>query len=453
MLNSITFSTLKPLVMADIKANIVPMLLGEPGIGKSSELKHIADELGTKIFVLSVNQLGTREDLTGARAIKDEKTNTYRQIFFPHAAIQDAIDYANDHPDETPLLFLDEINRSAPDVTSACLQLITERRIGTTNLPDNIRMVAAGNDKGNVSSLDKASITRMSIYKVIPDTPSWLTVMQDKLNPYIIKVLHKHGDLLMAQPISDDNSSTDDDENNDSLFNMLEENNFDQLTVPRTIEYTSNFLTQLGFTGRMDKAEIDAYNTYVGLMSPDDENNGLMNGLKAHLGNSQLTNELYNAIADAYEVAISNNGNQNKTINNGYTQIKSLPNKVLKLIENTDSPEALYNNMLNMLQSSNDPKASFEELLLNLLYSPTILKIDNNNKVKSLLENIDTFAHEIYHIDPNDYNPKDIVSDYFKQALTTIISNGQLAQIAEQQASWAPDSPMYNWITLIQNFY
>lgn len=56
--------TLKTLVMHDLANNQIPMLLGEPGIGKSSWVEDLAKEMKTKSFTLACNQLADKSDLT-----------------------------------------------------------------------------------------------------------------------------------------------------------------------------------------------------------------------------------------------------------------------------------------------------------------------------------------------------------------------------------------------------
>ena len=110
-------------VRKDLEKNLIPMLLGEPGIGKSSWLMALAGLMHTKCFVLACNQLADKADLTGARLVpvtdEDGNVKSYKQEFYPHAVIHDAIEYANEHPHETPILFMDELNRTTPDVRGA----------------------------------------------------------------------------------------------------------------------------------------------------------------------------------------------------------------------------------------------------------------------------------------------------------------------------------------------
>lgn len=308
MATPISFNQLSPLLPIYTKANKVVFLAGQPGIGKSAVVKNLAKTLHTEVFVLSVNQLGTREDLTGARAIKDEKENTYRQIFFPHAIIQDAIDYAKAHPSETPLLFLDEINRTSPDVTSAILALITERRIGTTDLPDNIRIIAAGNDEGNVNNLDDASITRMAIFHVKPDVSEFINAQPD-LNYYIKKVLTANPSLLLQSKIDSDDAddTSDPDDDFENLNDLYDGDTMTQMTVPRTLTYTSDFLNSAGLDGQ---SLPDDLNSIYDPLNPD--NSPLYYALLAQLGDTLTTSKLYDEITTSIETLLQQGATSNQ---------------------------------------------------------------------------------------------------------------------------------------------
>lgn len=225
----------------------VPMLLGEPGIGKSSWVEELGAKLHTKVFTLACNQLADKADLTGARLLpcKDSKGNdSYEQVFFPHAIIRRAIQYAIDNPRETPILFLDELNRTTPDVTSELLSIPTLRAIGNTDLPDNLRVITAGNDKGNITSLDEASISRFTLFHVDPDVDTFLLV-NPELNPFVKNVLLKHPETIFCKEVQLVASQNDDDDDDDnvSIDEILDDGDeMNQITTPRTITGVSNWL-------------------------------------------------------------------------------------------------------------------------------------------------------------------------------------------------------------------
>lgn len=297
---------LKTFVKHDLSTNSIPMLIGEPGIGKSSWVEDLAQELHTKAFTLACNQLADKSDLTGQRLVPTEYTDsqgathkTYVQVFYPHVVIQEAINYANNHPDQTPILFLDELNRTTPDVTSEALSIPTMRSIGNQHLPDNLRVITAGNDKGNVSSLDKASISRFVLYHVKPDTKTFLDLDQD-LNPFIKTTLTKYPEDIfeletphVAQgndPDDDDDSDDDNELNPDEIEAMLGgDQDLKQITTPRTISSLSRWLNSFS---NSDLLQLD--------QTPDPDSDKdltiLYTGIIAHVGDTIFAGHLVDTI-------------------------------------------------------------------------------------------------------------------------------------------------------------
>lgn len=272
-------------VAKDLAAGKIPMLLGEPGIGKSSWTESLAASMQTKCFTLAVNQLADKADLTGARLVPTGNNDGYKQVFYPHEVIMDAVDYANDHPRETPILFLDEINRTTADVTSAALSIPTMRRIGSVRLPANLRVMIAGNDKGNITSLDEASVSRFVLYRTEPDTQTFLD-LSDNINPFIRNVLTKTPSLIFCKSIdvavanSDANNDDDDDKKQQTLNIddiITDGEGMQQITTPRTIMALSDWLNAF------DKDE------FIQLMATPAtvegiETNALMEGIVGHAG-------------------------------------------------------------------------------------------------------------------------------------------------------------------------
>lgn len=240
----------------------IPMLLGEPGIGKSSWVEDLAKETNTKCFTLACNQLYDKADLTGARLIPlmdkngnpifDPITNKqeFEQVFYPHSVINQAINYANENPREKPILFLDELNRTPADVTSALLSLATTRSIGNKKLPENLKIITAGNNKGNVTALDTASISRFVLRVVEPDIGTFLN-LDPGLNIFIKNVLKDHPSILFekSSPYAYNVEDTDDDDDNEESYTeetiddiLNDEEGMTQLTTPRTISALSDYL-------------------------------------------------------------------------------------------------------------------------------------------------------------------------------------------------------------------
>lgn len=255
-------SILMNTVQKILESNHVPMLLGEPGIGKSSWVEALASQMHTKVFVLACNQLSDKADLTGARLApvgKKSITNAdgsvseeteYAQVFFPHIVVKQAINYALENPTETPILFLDELNRTTPDVTSEALSLPTLRSLGNVPLPNNLRIITAGNDKGNITALDEASRTRFVLLHVTPDVETFLAV-NPSLNPFVQKVISNHPETIFGRglPASLAGATQKDDDDDDDVHTIEEVfmddgEDMTQLTTPRTITSISDWLNQ-----------------------------------------------------------------------------------------------------------------------------------------------------------------------------------------------------------------
>lgn len=288
-------STLIDVVSADLDVNIVPALMGEPGIGKSSFVEDLARSMNTKAFVLPCNQLADKADLTGARLVPTADGKSYTQVFYPHHVVQEAIEYALANPREFPILFLDEINRSTADVTSAALTLVTLRRLGSVELPDNLRLMIAGNNKGNVTTLDEASLSRFALYNVEPDAGTLLSLLGDKINPWVAKVLTQHPNLVFEKSARGGVVADGDDDDAamavsaDDLFGddaML------QLTTPRTIDAVSRWL---------NKVPVNVLQEYMQTpVSIEGRETTLLNEvLEGKVGNTDFTTHLVSNIAES----------------------------------------------------------------------------------------------------------------------------------------------------------
>lgn len=301
-----TFSYLKPFLLANLKAGLTPALLGEPGIGKTAFIESLANELKTKVFVLSVNQLAAKEDLTGARLVPTAQKTDYVQMFYPHQVIGNAIKYANAHPNETPILFMDEFNRTESDVTSALFTMITERKIGNRQLPDNLRLCVAGNDSGNVQAIDDASTSRLVIYHAEPDLNTLLATTL--LNPYVKSTLKNNPDLPLIEHEAE--TAPDDDSSMKDFMAQLgtAKDSFKQMTTPRTIENLSKELNALGIKGTDSVKDSTVMQNVAGDM------NSFKQVLYGISGKTDFTNKVIKTLTELITQRVSTPMNYNKPV-------------------------------------------------------------------------------------------------------------------------------------------
>ena len=343
------------------KDPICPMLLGEPGIGKSSVVREICEQNDWDFFELLCNQLGDRSDLTGCRTVKDinpkTKEEVWSQIFFPHKAVQSAIQRAADYPDRTIVLFLDEINRTTSDITSAILSFTTARTIGTYTFPTNVRFIVAGNDKGNVVSLDEASLSRFAMYKLKPSAQTWMQITSN-VNPYIKSVLEKNPSLIFCKSTnvvtSQVQGSDDDDDSYGAEYEAFDENadGFNQITTPRTIS---------GLNSLMNSWDLDKIKYYIGNISKDSQTGEdcsmLQTIIEAHVGKTAFAAELCQELANAVKANVLN------TASNLVIPTKPAQLKQLALVTDRQSQIDLLKNM--------SPE-ELSEIMAYLVYQPGV---------------------------------------------------------------------------------
>jgi len=114
----------------------VPVLLwGEPGIGKTSIIKALAQRLGLVVETV-IAALHDPSDFLGLPMLLPDREQT---AFLPPEWFRRLEESGRG------VLFLDEISTAPPAVQAACLRLVLERSIGARTLPSGIRVVAAAN--------------------------------------------------------------------------------------------------------------------------------------------------------------------------------------------------------------------------------------------------------------------------------------------------------------------
>lgn len=205
-----------------IKSQTPVMLWGPPGIGKSSLIHQIAEELGLQNLDLRLAQLEPT-DLRGV-PMPNRETNRadwYLPGFWPDSAEEDTIRTVvtvDDKGKETAkevkvkkgcgvngpgIVFLDEIEKAPVSVKNASLQLVLDRMVGTYKLPDDWAIVAAGNreEDGCFSApLGSALSNRMIHLEIEADVESWSSwARENDVSEDVIAFLHLRGDFLYKQ--------------------------------------------------------------------------------------------------------------------------------------------------------------------------------------------------------------------------------------------------------------
>lgn len=427
----IPFTSATPVVRASILSDTVPILLGAPGIGKSSMVRNLSNDIDAQVFPIQINQLADRSDLTGQRIDKEtyttpsgETVERSKLSFFPHYTIQQAIDFAIEHPNKLSIIFLDEINRASSDITSAALSLSTERTIGAQKFPNNVRIVAAGNDEGNVVALDSASRTRFRFIKVAPDAETLLANVEN-LNPFIKAVITEFPQLIenygqLSNIISTDPGSTNSDpDDEDESFELdfdMNEDGFSQMCVPRTIEYLSKYLNTAILNDSKSSASRASFIQHMETM-PDGKTL-LQVVIEGSVGTNDFTNKLLDKMSEFYRDLLQTANRSQQSLNNlpvfdkaSFMQIASTGQIDLEtqVIENLSADTRI-------------------NILTALLLQQNVSQINDNSLVKRTINNI---------LLKNDPLPFNIKNSLYQIATTdpTMLSKLAIDEVASNSSN------------------
>lgn len=178
-------------------------LWGPPGIGKSEVVESIAQSgaLG-KTHVIDMRlALFEPTDLRGY-PVPDVASGVMKWL--PPADLPTE-EMCKEY--DTVILFLDELNSAAPSVQAAAYQLILNRRIGQYKLPDNVKVIAAGNretDKGVTYRMPKPLENRFVHFELRVDFQDWLDwAVDNDIHPDIVGYISfAKGDLYNFDPQS-----------------------------------------------------------------------------------------------------------------------------------------------------------------------------------------------------------------------------------------------------------
>ena len=150
-----------------LRRSIVPLFIGNPGMGKTRIIEEFAKERGAKLEVLITSQMSPFEISGIAMPDKDTKKMTYYNF--------DKLKELKDGD----ILFFDELLNGNPVILNACLTLLEQRRlISGEKLPD-VMIIAAANPQGMVPLTPQIK-ERFVWYNVKFDAPMWKDFMRKK---------------------------------------------------------------------------------------------------------------------------------------------------------------------------------------------------------------------------------------------------------------------------------
>ena len=192
---ALSYRALLTAVPVVLKAGNVPNIVGEAGIGKSALVADVAQQLGAHLFttVVSLSEKGDLAipvpPMTSESFIQTKRYGRLADVQFGYAhTLIEIIQYAEAHPQQPILWFLDEFNRGTQAVQSELMNLVLQRTINTLKLPEQVQLIIAENPDASMTGFESstygvvagdAAIKDRTVRLVMrTDAADWLTWAQ-----------------------------------------------------------------------------------------------------------------------------------------------------------------------------------------------------------------------------------------------------------------------------------
>lgn len=212
--------TAVPLVL---QAGNVPNIVGDAGIGKSALVNEVATRLGAKLFttVVSLSEKGDMAipvpPMTSDSFVETQHYGRLANVQFGYSeTLISIVKYAESHPGEPIIWFLDEFNRGSQAVQSELMNLVLQRQINALRLPETVQIIVAENpdntmpgfaDRDYGVARGDAAINDRTVRLVMTTSSAeWLDWAQAKgLNQLVIDYLTTYpAQLQVVDPDNED---------------------------------------------------------------------------------------------------------------------------------------------------------------------------------------------------------------------------------------------------------
>ena len=170
---SIDFKTFLSIVPHIIKAKYPVLTRGRHGIGKSTVVYQLAEQLGLPVVERRASQM-TEGDLLGLPKVNKGVTQWLAPEWL-HTACKNPV-----------ILFLDEVDRATMEVRQGIFELCDSRKIAGYELHEDTLIFAAvnGGEHGaqyQVGEMDPAELDRYTVFDLEPSIEDWLSWAKTKV--------------------------------------------------------------------------------------------------------------------------------------------------------------------------------------------------------------------------------------------------------------------------------
>lgn len=185
------------IIKGAIESGVAVFLHGQSSEGKSARVKQI-DPTCEIIYLRNA----TPESLNG-KSVYNQATGEMMDV--PPTWLKKIQEKCEKEPDRYHIVFLDEITNALPSIQGIAFNIVLDREVnGIWKLPDNARIVAAGNDMKDslaANQLAEPLFNRFAHVYIKTTTESWLKwASENNIHPAIYSyIAYKKGETLRSK--------------------------------------------------------------------------------------------------------------------------------------------------------------------------------------------------------------------------------------------------------------
>jgi len=195
-------------LITKLGSNIPVMCWGSPGIGKTKTIEALFKEIGYRVIHVLAGQSEPTDiggiPFPGKIRKEQEKDKEFKERIPTHAEYLAPwwAFLASSHPDVPVewqgklVIFFDDIVTAHEQTQAALYKVIDEKRCGSLEFRDNVRMIAAGNridDMSAVIDMPKALCNRFMHLYVKPNVDHWLNwAIGNGIHPHVVFFIRQH---------------------------------------------------------------------------------------------------------------------------------------------------------------------------------------------------------------------------------------------------------------------
>lgn len=179
------------------KSGVIPCFIGQPGIGKTAQIKAWAQNHHKKVTTLILSQMD-RGDFLGLPFRREVGKTTITDWAIPT--------WWHELSDKS-VLFLDEITNAPPEIRADFLTLLSDRKVNGRKLPEGCMIVCAANPSEsaeNAYDFSESFSSRLCLIHAEQDrenTAKYLKSVGNPLADYVKHNIYMEADTASAQMV------------------------------------------------------------------------------------------------------------------------------------------------------------------------------------------------------------------------------------------------------------